>query len=304
MTELPFAPPGPLPFRVLLDEALRQARRHFRAIYPGVAIPVTVLATAVATAQAVWFSRLKEDLGSLKTPFLDPGYLGLLFIYGLLMMIAYNTMQVAAIAAVAGRPIDLRRAWRFTVQGRVFWTLILWYAITLASLVCCCLPTLVVGPLLVLVPAVMADEGRFGVQAVSRSSQLTWHFPRDRWWESPLVKAFLLLLVGVILAYLTALIVSLPFQVPMYIDMFRKAAAGEDIAQGMSTWVWLQVPAQFLSSLASTAVYLYVCFGVALLFYDIRGRREGSDLRAAIDSAFPAAGPPPPPPPPPGELRP
>jgi hypothetical protein len=295
MTDVPFAPPGPLPFRVLLDEALRRARRHFRAIYPGVAIPVTILATAVATAQAVWFSHLKMDLGSLGTPFLNLGYLALILVYSSLLMVAYNTLQVAAIDAVAGRPVDLRRAWRFTVQGRVLGTLTLWYAATLASVFCCCLPALVVAPLLLLVPAVMADEERFGIQAISRSARLTWHFPRDRWWASPLVKAFLLLLVGVILAYLTALLVSLPFQVPMYIDMFRKAAAGEDFTGGMSAWVWLQVPAQFLSSLASTAVYLYVCFGVALLFYDTRGRREGTDLRAGIDSAFPDE-------PPPGEL--
>lgn len=296
MTDTPFAPPGPLPFRLLLDEALRQSRRHFRAIYPGVAIPMTLLATAVATAQAVWFSHLKMDLGALGTPFLNLGYLALILVYSTLLMVAYNTLQVAAIDAVAGRPVDLRRAWRFTVRGRVLGTLTLWYVATLASIFCCCLPALVVVPLLALVPAVMADEERFGLQALSRSGQLTWHFPPGRWWASPLVKAFLLLLVGGLLAYLTALVVSVPFQLPMYIDIFRKAAAGEDFVGGMSAWVWLQVPAQFLSSLASTAVYLYVCFGVALLFYDIRGRREGSDLRAEIESAFPGAGEPPPPP--------
>lgn len=288
MTELS---PGPLPFRVLLDEPLRQARRHFRAIYPAVAIPVTILATAVATAQAVWFSRLKEDLGSLQTPFLNPAYLGLILVYSALLMVAYNTMQMAAIDAVAGRPVDLRRAWRFTVQGRVLGTLTLWYLLTLASLFCCCVPALVVVPLLSFIPPAMADEGRFGFQALSRSAQLTWYFPRDRWWESPLIKVLLLLLVGVLLVYLVGLLVSLPFQLPMYIGMFRKAASGEDIVQGLSSWVWLQVPAQFLSSLVSTAVYLYVCFGIALLFYDTRGRREGSDLRAEIESAFPVEGP-------------
>jgi hypothetical protein len=77
----------------------------------------------------------------------------------------------------------------------------------------------------------------------------------------------------------------------MYVGMLRKAAAGEDIVQGVASWVWLQVPAQFLSSLASTAVYLYVCFGIALLFHDTRGRREGSDLRAEIESLFPGPGP-------------
>ena len=47
------------------------------------------------------------------------------------------------------------------------------------------------------------------------------------------------------------------------------------------------MPAQFLSSLVRTAVYLYIGFGIALLFFDVRGRREGSDLRAEIDAVFP-----------------
>jgi hypothetical protein len=288
MNELP---PGPMPFRFLLDEAVWQARRHFRAIYPAVAIPVTILATTVATLQALWFANLKENLGSLGTPFLNPAYLGLILVYSVLLMVAYNTLQVAAFDAVAGRPVDVRRAWRFTLRGRVLGTLVLWYAATLASMFCCCLPALAVVPLLIFVPAVMTDEGQFGFRAVSRSARLAGHFPPGRWWESPLVKALLLLFVGVLLVYLMSLLVSLPFQVPLYIGMLRKAAAGEDIVQGVSSWVWLQVPAQFLSSLASTAVYLYVCFGIALLFHDTRGRREGSDLRAEIEALFPGPGP-------------
>ncbi|MEO6193111.1 MAG: hypothetical protein ABIS20_08895 [Thermoanaerobaculia bacterium] len=289
MTEIT---PGPMPFRFLLDEAVWQARRHFRAIYPAIAIPVTLLATAVAVAQAVWFGKLKQDLGSLGTPFLNPGYLGLILVYSALLMVAYNTLQVAAFDAVAGRPVDLRRAWRFTLRGRVLGTLVLWYVATLASVFCCCLPALAVAPLLVLVPAVMADEGRFGFQALSRSARLTGYFPPGRWWESPLVKALLLLMVSILLIYLAGLLVSLPFQVPLYIGMFRRAAAGEDITQGFSSLVWLQVPAQFLSSLASTAVYLYFSCGIALLFHDTRGRREGSDLRAEIEAVFPSLLPP------------
>src|SRR4051794_37034604 len=136
------AAPGPLPFSLLLDEALRQARRHFRAIYPGAAIPATILSTAVAVAQAVWFSRVKMDMGTLRTPFLSPGYLGVILVYCVLLAIAYNAMQVAAMDAVSGRAVDLRRAWRFTLRWRVVGTLILWYGTTLASLFCCCLPAL------------------------------------------------------------------------------------------------------------------------------------------------------------------
>ena len=33
-------PAEPMPFRVLLDEAMKLTRRFFRAIYPSVAIPL------------------------------------------------------------------------------------------------------------------------------------------------------------------------------------------------------------------------------------------------------------------------
>jgi hypothetical protein len=294
MTEPGFGPPGPMPFRLLLDEAIRQARRHFRAIYPSVAIPVAILATSIGVAQALWFSRVTESAGTLTSPWspemilLTVAYLGLLFV-------AFNAMQVAAIDALSGRPVSMGRAWRFTAQGRVLGTLFLWYAATLLSLICCCFPALYVAPLLSLVPPVMVDEGRFGADALSRSAELTRHNPDRRFLETPLVKVFLLLLVGGLLGYLVGIVVSLPFQIPMWVDMFRSAIRGEDIVQRMPRWLWLQVPGQFLNALAATAVHLYVCFGIALLFFDARGRKEGSDLRSQIDSMFPA------PPPSPGE---
>ena len=292
---LPGTPPGPMPFRLLLDEALRQTRRHFRAIYLPVAIPVTVVATAVAAIQVSWFSRILEELGSRRS-FVNPGYWILTLVYSVLLMVAYNTLQVGAVRAVSGLPVDMRLAWRLTLRGRVLATLALWYALVLASVFCCCLPVLFVGPLLAFVPAVMVDERRFGFQAVSRSVDLTRHYTPGKWLEGPLVKVFLMLFVGMLLAYLVGILVSLPFQLPIYIDMFRKAAAGVDPTPRMTSWMWLQVPSQLLNSLVSTAVYLYVSFGIALLFYDTRGRKEGTDLRAEIDSMFPA------PPPPPGEL--
>jgi hypothetical protein len=78
----------------------------------------------------------------------------------------------------------------------------------------------------------------------------------------------------------------------MWVDMFRSAAEGKDVAEKMGSWLWLQVPAQFLNALASSAVYLYICFGMSLLFFDTRGRKEGSDLQSDIEAMFPSAPPP------------
>jgi hypothetical protein len=294
MSEPDLSRPGPMPFRLLLDDALRQARRHFRAIYPSVAIPIAVLAISISVAQALWFSRVTESAGTLASPW-SPEVMLLTLAYFVLLVVAYNAMQVAAMDALSGRPVDMKKAWLFTVQGRVLGTLFLWYAATVLSFLCCCLPALYVGPLLSFVPPVMVDEGSFGTQALARSAELTQHNPERKFFETPLVKVFLFLVVGGLLGWAVGFAVSVPFQVPMWVDMFRSAAQGEEGLQNMPRWLWLQVPGSFLNALATTAVHLYVCFGIALLFFDARGRKELSDLRVEIDSMFPV------PPPPPGE---
>lgn len=288
-------PPGPRPFRILLDEAIRLWRQHFRAIYWPVALPIALVATLISALQALWFGRFMEDLGTAQPTLFSPSVLLMSFAYMLLMVVAYNAMQVAVVDALAGRPVDMGRAWRFTLQLRVLGTLVILYVCIIGSFLCCILPGLYVGPLLAFVPQTMIEEGRFGAGALSRSAELTRYNPSRQLAESPMVKIFLLFLVGIMISYVIAILVALPFQIPMYVDIFRQAASGEDaMLERMPFYLWLQVPAQFLNALASTAVYLYLSCGTALLFFDTRGRKEGIDLRAAIDTVF--GGPPPPPP--------
>ena len=286
---MPFQRPGPMPFRLLIDEALRKARGHFRSLYLPVAIPVAALATLLPVAQAVWFPRMITDPGNSLA--MLPAFYLLIFIYAGLVMVAYMALQVGVVDALMGRPVDMKRAWSFAIRGRVLGTLILSYLAIVASMLCCCLPVFYVGPLLSFVSTIMVDEGRFGADALRRSADLANYDAGQGFFERPIVKVFLMLLIGVLISYMLGLLVALPFQIPMYVDIFRKAASGEDTLQSMPRWLWLQVPAQFLNILVSTAVYVYISFGIALLFYDTRGRKEGVDLRSEIDEVF--GGPPP-----------
>jgi hypothetical protein len=43
--------------------------------------------------------------------------------------------------------------------------------------------------------------------------------------------------------------------------------------------------------LAQVAVQLYVCFGLVLHYFDVRNRKEGGDLEAAIAGLVPGAAP-------------
>jgi hypothetical protein len=290
-----------MPVTLLLDEALRQTRAHFRAIFPAVGVPVALVTTVFAVFQAFSIQGLMAggDLVRMWSPQIILSAFGL----GIFAALAYVAGQVAALDALAGRPVDMKRAWAFAVRPKVWGTCLLSGLIIILSFVLCILPVFYVAPLLSFVVPAMVEEGRFGWASLSRSAELARFNPSRQIGESPIVKLLLLMLVTTLLSYVAGLVVALPFQLPMFIDLFRKTMSGqEDVTGVMARWVWLQIPAQLLSALARMAIYIYSAFGTALLYSDVRGRMEGSDLRPEIDALFPAsAAPPVPAPPVPGD---
>lgn len=282
-----------MPFTMLLDEAMKRVRRNFRTIYPSVAIPLALLAGATGVVQALWFQRLLDEIGADGPPptfSIETILMGL--VQGIVVVIAVFALQKAAVEEVAGRPIDMKAAWRFACRPAVLGTGILQILAILASALACFFPVLYVAPLLSLTAPIMAAENVFGTRALSRSAELTRYTPQGGFFETPLFKALLLMLVTVMISYVVTLVVTLPFQIPMFIDIFRQAASGEEPAMGtMAKWIWLQIPAQILQTLATVAVYTYSSFGYALLFFDARSRKEGADLATEINSIFGPGGP-------------
>lgn len=289
MTEPVSRRPGPMPFFLLLDEGLRLTRVHLRAIFPAVGLPVAVTATLAGVVQAVDLQNVFK--GAAPSPFMfwTPQILLVAGLLVLLSAVAYVAGQVAALDALAGKQVEMWRAWRFAVRPSVWGTLLLSFLAILISFLFCVLPVFLVAPLLAFAVPVMVEEGRFGPGALSRSAELALFNPSRRLIDHPIVKVLLLMVVSTLISYLAGLLVALPFQLPMFIDFFRKALAGnQDVTSVMARWIWLQIPAQFLSSLARTAIYIYTAFGMALLYADVRSRKEGIDLRPEIDALFPA----------------
>jgi hypothetical protein len=278
---------------MLLDEAMRPTRRHFRAIFPAVAIPLAVIAAATGMFQAWWFQDLTSETAR-ANPFGGFHTIVLALVQGLVLGIGAVALQKAAVDATAGRPVDMKEAWWFAVRPRVLGTFLLQFLAIMVSLFVCCVPVLYVLPLLSLTGVVMVEEKVFGPNALARSATLTRYNPQRAFLDAPIVKAFGLIAVVVVLTYAVSLLVTLPFQIPMLVSIFRDAATGKDPAQAMesmSKWLWVQVPSQILQTLTTVAVSLYSSFGYALLFFDTRGRKEGSDLAAEIPSVFgPAPG--------------
>lgn len=287
LTAPPPVPARPMPFTRLLDEAMRLVRRNFRAMYPAVAIPLTLLAAITGVLQALLMQSLLGEGGTPGQPAFSCGTVAVALLQGIVAAIGMVALQKAAIDATAGRPIDMKESWRFAIQLPVLGTLFLLGLAFIGAALACVIPVFYVAPLLSLVVPIMAAENIYGPKALSRSADLTRYNPQRRFFETPLVKAFLLILVTVMISYAVAFVVVLPFQIPMYIDIWKQAASGEEASMGaMAKWSWLQIPAQILQMLATVAVYTYSSFGYALLFFDARNRKEGSDLATEISSVF------------------
>jgi hypothetical protein len=271
------APPGVMPLRVLLDEAMRLLRAHFRRLYPPFAAVLVAYGGLSVVLQLGWIEGLTSgDLAS------GCASLAGLFAVSALAGLAYAAMQVAALDAVAGRPVAVGRAFRFILRTRVFVTLVGTGVLVIGAYFCCLLPVLYVWPLLSLTLPVMVEEGRTGADAIARGARLVGPDPFDHFPRNPLVKLLVFMAVAMAISLLGSLLVQLPFEIARQILFLRQAAAEEALSALTSPGaVALQAAGVVLGSLVTTMVGLYMMFGIALLFHDTRNRREGADLEAA-----------------------
>jgi hypothetical protein len=277
----------PLPFRILLDEAVRLSRRHFRRLYPAVAIPLAVIAGAATVVQGLFYGSVAEIESAPNPALMIGGAVGFvvsMLAFLLVYTLSYGVLLMGAIEAVAGREVSMSRAWRFVLRPRVLGTNLLATIVVAAGFVCCILPGIYLALLFSFTVPVMAEEGVYGTAALRRSAELARYNPQRSLESDPRVKVFVILFVGTLLGYGINMLIQLPLILMQQYLMFRDIARGDkvDPAQMMARMTWLQVPSQIVSVLINTAVHLYVCFGLALLFFDLKGRKEGLDLETAI----------------------
>jgi|RhiMetdeSRZDD1v2_1073273.scaffolds.fasta_scaffold17285_4 hypothetical protein len=293
------APAEPIPFRVLLDEAMRQTRRHFGKIYLPVAIPLAVLTAAVVFAQAQWMSSFTTGANS-SAVFSGAGCMAtVVSAIGALVLqfLSYGVLMAAAADGATGRPIDMGPKWGFILQPPVLGTLVISFLAVLVGLIFLVIPGIYIGLMLSFVMPVMVLESPRGRAAMQRSWELARYNPSNRLATSPATKIFLLYLVAWVIGWAVGAIIQLPFTAIWGVTVFRQASKGGPVdPQALMEHIkWMQLPTAILSSLASTAVRLYSSFGVVLLYLDVLRRKEGSDLAAAINARFGQTPPPPPP---------
>ena len=273
-----------LPFRVLLDRAMVWTRRYLRSIALPLAVPLAVLNGLLGAVQAGVLQQTldPESAGSAAATGLTCGMVVLTFAVAAVSYLIYSAVGAAAVDAVAGREVRPWRSLGFVVEPAVFGTLVLAGLLLGVSYLCCIVPILFVGPLLSLTVPAMVEEDRRGFAALGRSAELIRYNPQRRFLANPLTKAFVLLLVSFLISLLVALITTLPFQVAQQWMLFRDMGLADEASPPAAWMLWLQVPGAVVSSFVSIGVGLYAGFGLALLFFDLRKRKEGLDLEAAI----------------------
>jgi hypothetical protein len=281
---LPPLPGQPLPLRMLLDRAVSVSRENFSRIFPPVAIPLALMSGAFPLLQALFMGRMQAagDAPGRFVPLIVAMVIGaavLLVVY----LFANATLYVAAVDAAAGRAVSMRSAWARAIQPSFWGTALLSYIAFFGGLVCCILPGVYVGLLFSLGAAVIVEEGLSGPKALARSAELIRYNPQKDFGADPRGKAFLIVFVGMLMSYALSLLVQLPFIVAQQVYVFRYAAgARSDPAAMMMILAWFEVPANLLGALVQTAVQIYIAVGLALLYFDIRGRKEGLDIEAAV----------------------
>ncbi|HVS12902.1 MAG TPA: hypothetical protein VMV46_03180 [Thermoanaerobaculia bacterium] len=283
----------PRPFPELLDEAVLLARRRPLSVVWRIGVPLAVVNAGWAAITS-WFVT-----GAFATadPNLLFGALGAMFaalpLFFAAQLVAYAALAVAATGRALGREMGLRESLRFVFRLRTLGTLALVAFLLVGSIVLLVFPFFVVSALVSFLYPVMIDEARFGMTAVSRSSSLAWRNPRGLLQTWPLLLVMTIHAVFFAISTGLSLAVQAPFQVVQQVVTFRQALGGAaaDPTELMSL-MWLQVPLGIVTTFTSllAAWYLFVC--LAIVFRDVRERREATTLARRIEgwTAAPSTG--------------
>lgn len=287
MTDVPILA-RPLPFRLIIDEAIRLGRPHFKTVLLGIGIPMGLALALPVVGQTVLFSTFTSGPGPSGGFRAASGPLLMFLGMGVAMLVqATGTSALMAVAtdAAAGRPVRVGRSWAFVFKPRVFLTTLTVGVAAVLGLMCCIAPGLYVMLIQGFVCPVMLEEGLRGGAAMSRSSDLTSYNPRGELDQDPRLKVFLVIFVGWLVGSAAGMAVSLPLVLLQQFVMFREMAAGQNVEPGalMARVAWLQVPSNVVGGMLRAAVHLFTSCGLALLYFDTKARKEGVDLAAAVE---------------------
>ncbi|MEO1084764.1 MAG: hypothetical protein AAFY88_11030 [Acidobacteriota bacterium] len=272
----------PVPFRLLIDRVVAVARPHFAAAFLATALPVAAASVLFAFLQHRMISGLATADPAML--FFAGGYVFSIFVLMLAFIAAYSALAIAAAETFDGGEIHIGRAWRRLFVPRVLWTVFLWSVVGFVSVLLCIAPAVIVIPLLAFTLNVMVAEERYGLDALKRSAELVWSSPTGKPVDSVFVRVAAIFLVGWGVQSGVGLITQGPFVVLQQYYSLRDAAGGVGDSTAAFGPLWVQIGGQFFSAITTAVGWFYWAFAFPMLYYELRRRREGGDLRRAVDT--------------------
>ena len=269
----------PLGLGEILDDIFRVYRRHF-GLLCGIAavLSLPTFTVALLSRSADQYGFLLTIIGSAASPQAlagtappEPPNLALVGLLYLVIILAVpftmGAVTWAAIALLLGQPVSIRSA--LLAVARRYWALAgVALVFLLVSPTVLCLPVLVwiFVRWAVAVPAMLA-EGIGPIRALERS----WTLTRGSWW-----RLFGTLLIAYLLAYVVQSAIGLfAFPVALLVPFVPAVVRGAILLT--------------ITTAAQALVLPVVYLAVALLYFDLRVRREAFDLDQLARQASPPA---------------
>jgi hypothetical protein len=269
----------PLSVGEILDRTFTLYRTHFLLFLGISAIPHIFLLIPNITQTFFLYPDKPSGGPANLAPHWGAGTIAVAFVGGIVGLIAYVFAQGASVTAVSelylGRSITISESYRrvFSKLGRLILIIVLAFLSIIAGFLLFIFPGIyLMCRLLVTIPSALI-ENLGATTSMSRSFELT----RDN-----AGRAFLIILLYYALAFAAAALFAAPFQFMMLITAARSHP------ESLRTWMILT---QIGSMIATVLVKPVVTIAGAILYYDLRVRKEAFDLQMMMNPPLGAASP-------------
>ena len=273
-----------LPFPELADRVVRPTLRCYLRMAWPIALPLVILSVFMFRIQGTWLKAMEtgnfeEGFGAGLAAVLVTAFFALIW-----SMLCLWAISIAAVELLAGRPVSFWRALRQVFVPRVFATLMISLAINFLAMMFCFVPVLLTLPLLYVLVPVMVEEKIYGIAAIKRSVELVRFNATGRWADSGFIQASGLLFIGWAISTAIGMVVQMPFTIYQQWRIWNETLSGRtaDIIQITQDMGAIQIPVQMVNVFAQLLGWFYWAISAVALYQEIRRRREGRDLEAAI----------------------
>ena len=261
----------PLSVGEILDRTFTLYRTHFLLFLGISAIPHIFLLIPNIT-QTFFLYPVKPSNGPANlVPHWGAGTIAVALVGGIIGLIAYVFAQGASVTAVSelymGRSITISESYRrvFSKLGRLILIIVLAFLSIIPGFLLFIFPGIyLMCRLLVTIPSALI-ENLGATTSMKRSFELT---------RNNAGRAFLIILLYYALAFAAAALFAAPFQFMMLIT------AAKSHPESLRTWMILT---QIGSMIATVLVKPVVTIAGAILYYDLRVRKEAFDLQMMMN---------------------